>query len=121
MKEYKVEILFNDVDENLYTKGRAKIAFDVEADDYSTAYHLGQRLQRTLGADELVVIEPIERVSITAEMVRNLRNASDCPMMECKNALYATNGDMNKAMEWLRTPSMLRKWSVNKDGYERTN
>jgi hypothetical protein len=120
MKDYKIEILFNDVDENLYTKGRARIKFDVEADDYSTAYHLSQRLQTTLGADELVVIEPIERVSITVEMVRHLRDKSDHPMMECKNALYATNGDMNKAMEWLRTPSMLRKWSVNKDRYEQS-
>ena len=117
MQDYKIELHFTDVDNNFHTKGKVIMKFDVSADDYSTAYHLGQRLQNQFQADDLVLIEPEQRVSITVEMVQHLRDKSDCPMMECKNALYATNGDMNKAMDWLRTPAMLRKWSVNKDRY----
>lgn len=115
MKDYKIELHFTDVDDNFYTKGRATLKFDVAATDYDTAYHLGRRLQAQLQADDLVIIAPIEPVTITKEMVQHLRDKSDCPMMECKKALQATNGDMTKAMDWLRTPAMLRKWSVNKD------
>lgn len=43
------------------------------------------------------------RVTITAEMVNHLRDKTDEPMMECKKALVACNGDMSKAMDWLRT------------------
>lgn len=39
---------------------------------------------------------------ITAEMVTELRAITDAPMMECKKALYMTNGDMLKATEVLR-------------------
>ena len=118
MKEYKIEIHFTDVDDNFYTKGRVKMKFDVEADDYGTAYHLGQRLCRSFGGDAIVVNEPPERIQVTAEMVSHLRDKTDCPMMECKNALIECGGDMNKAMDWLRTPAMLRKWSVNKEYYD---
>ena len=103
MVEYKIEIHFTDVDDNFYTKGQVKMKFDVTADDFDTAYHLGERIRRQFGADSMLVIVPEEKVSITAEMVSHLRDKSDCPMMECKKALYATNGDMSKAMEWLRT------------------
>ena len=55
--------------------------------------------------------EPKEpKVSITVEMVRHLRDKSDHPMMECKKALYATNGDMSQAMEWLRTRHLHRTY-----------
>lgn len=41
-------------------------------------------------------------VEITASMVRELREKTDAPMMECKKALTEANGDMGKADEILR-------------------
>src|SRR5882757_8628202 len=39
---------------------------------------------------------------ITAGMVRDLRDRTDAPMMECKKALTEANGDLGKAEEILR-------------------
>jgi len=39
---------------------------------------------------------------ITAGMVRELREKTDAPMMECKKALTEAGGDMGKAEEILR-------------------
>jgi len=39
---------------------------------------------------------------ITASMVKELREKTDAPMMECKKALAEANGDMGKAEEILR-------------------
>jgi elongation factor Ts len=39
---------------------------------------------------------------ITAGMVKDLREKTDAPMMECKKALTEANGDMDKAEEILR-------------------
>src|SRR5574340_64553 len=39
---------------------------------------------------------------ITAGMVKELREKTDAPMMECKKALTEANGDMGKAEEILR-------------------
>lgn len=39
---------------------------------------------------------------ITASMVKELREKTDAPMMECKNALVEANGDMARAEELLR-------------------
>ena len=39
---------------------------------------------------------------ITAGMVKELREATDAPMMECKKALTEADGDMEKAEEILR-------------------
>lgn len=39
---------------------------------------------------------------ITASMVKELREKTDAPMMECKKALSEANGDMGKAEEILR-------------------
>ncbi len=41
-------------------------------------------------------------MEVTAAMVKELRQATDAPMMDCKKALTENNGDMDKAMEWLR-------------------
>ena len=41
-------------------------------------------------------------MAITAGMVKELREMSGAGMMDCKKALTATNGDMDKAMEFLR-------------------
>src|SRR5262245_55430179 len=39
---------------------------------------------------------------ITAAMVRELRDRTDAPMMECKKALVEADGEMAKAEELLR-------------------
>ena len=39
---------------------------------------------------------------ITAAAVKELREMTGCGMMDCKKALAEANGDMDKAIEWLR-------------------
>ena len=39
---------------------------------------------------------------ISASMVKELRETTGCGMMDCKKALTETNGDMEKAIEFLR-------------------
>ena len=41
-------------------------------------------------------------MAITAQDVKNLREMTGVGMMDCKKALAASDGDMNKAVEWLR-------------------
>ncbi|MDD2567412.1 MAG: translation elongation factor Ts [Thiovulaceae bacterium] len=41
-------------------------------------------------------------MEITAAMVKDLRAATDAPMMDCKKALVESNGDMEKATAWLK-------------------
>ncbi len=41
-------------------------------------------------------------MSITAKMVKELRDATACGMMDCKKALTECGGDMEKAGEYLR-------------------
>ena len=41
-------------------------------------------------------------MAITAGMVKELREMTGAGMMDCKKALTATDGDMDKAIEWLR-------------------
>ena len=40
--------------------------------------------------------------TITAQMVKELREKTDLPMMECKQALTESNGNVESAMDWLR-------------------
>ncbi len=40
--------------------------------------------------------------AVTAAMVKELRAATDAPMMDCKKALVESDGDMEKAKEWLK-------------------
>ncbi len=40
--------------------------------------------------------------AITAQMVKELREKTDLPMMECKQALTECGGSLEGAMEWLR-------------------
>jgi elongation factor Ts len=40
---------------------------------------------------------------ITAASVNELRKRTDMPLMDCKKALQEANGDMDKAIEWLRS------------------
>ncbi|GGC90181.1 elongation factor Ts [Thalassobacillus devorans] len=41
-------------------------------------------------------------MAVTAKMVKELREKTGAGMMDCKKALTETDGDMDKAMEWLR-------------------
>ncbi|MEB3749592.1 translation elongation factor Ts [Geobacillus sp. FSL W8-0032] len=41
-------------------------------------------------------------MAITAQMVKELREKTGAGMMDCKKALTETNGDMEKAIDWLR-------------------
>ena len=41
-------------------------------------------------------------MAITAAMVKELREMTGAGMMDCKKALSATDGDMDKSIEWLR-------------------
>ena len=41
-------------------------------------------------------------MKITAQMVKELREMTGAPMMDCKKALSATDGDMDAAVKWLR-------------------
>ena len=41
-------------------------------------------------------------MAITASMVKELREMTGAGMMDCKKALAATEGDMDKAVEFLR-------------------
>ena len=43
---------------------------------------------------------------ITASMVKDLREKSGAGMMDCKKALSETAGDMDAAMDWLRTKGL---------------
>ncbi len=41
-------------------------------------------------------------MAVTAAMVKELREMTGAGMMDCKKALAATDGDMDKAVEFLR-------------------
>lgn len=41
-------------------------------------------------------------MAITASMVKDLRTKTGAGMMDCKKALAATDGDMEKAIDFLR-------------------
>ena len=40
--------------------------------------------------------------AVTSAMVKELRERTSAGMMDCKKALVASDGDMDKAIEWLR-------------------
>ena len=44
--------------------------------------------------------------AITADLVKTLREKSGAGMMDCKKALTETNGDMDAAIDWLRTKGL---------------
>jgi elongation factor Ts len=47
-------------------------------------------------------------MDITAQMVKELRDATGVGMMDCKRALAETNGDMDAAVDWLRTRGLAK-------------
>jgi elongation factor Ts len=47
-------------------------------------------------------------MAITAALVKELREKSGAGMMDCKNALNETNGDVEAAMDWLRSKGIAK-------------
>jgi elongation factor Ts len=47
-------------------------------------------------------------MAITAQMVKELREKTGAGMMDCKTALTETNGDMEAAVDWLRTKGLAK-------------
>lgn len=47
-------------------------------------------------------------VEITAGLVKQLRDSTGVGMMDCKKALAETNGDMEAAVDWLRTRGLAK-------------
>jgi len=47
-------------------------------------------------------------MQISASAVKELRERTGCGMMDCKNALVACDGDMEKAIDWLREKGLAK-------------
>jgi len=47
-------------------------------------------------------------MAITAKMVKELRDTTAAGMMDAKKALVETNGDMEAAIDWLRTKGLAK-------------
>ena len=47
-------------------------------------------------------------MAVTAQQVKELRDATGVGMMDCKKALAETNGDMEAAVDWLRTRGLAK-------------
>lgn len=45
-------------------------------------------------------------MEITTEMIKNLRAATSAPMLDCRKALQESDGDFQKAVDWLREKGM---------------
>src|SRR6185369_3524228 len=54
--------------------------------------------------------------AVTPQMVKQLRDRTDQPMGKCKQALDQNDGDMDKAIEWLRSQNA--KMGVKREGSE---
>ena len=48
----------------------------------------------------------MELMAITAAMVKELREKTSAGMLDCKKALNETEGNMDKAVDWLRTKGL---------------
>ena len=48
-------------------------------------------------------------MAITAQMVKELREATGAGMMDCKKALMETDGDMDKAVDYLREQGIMKQ------------
>ena len=47
-------------------------------------------------------------MAISASMVKELREKTGAGMMDCKKALVEVDGDLEKAVDWLRQKGMAR-------------
>ena len=55
--------------------------------------------------------------NITAKLVKDLRDKTGAGMMDCKKALNETEGNLDKALEWLRKKGIAS--AEKKSGRER--
>jgi elongation factor Ts len=46
------------------------------------------------------------KMEITTQMIKELRAATNAPMLDCRKALQDANGDYQKAVDWLREKGM---------------
>src|SRR5690242_9715658 len=46
--------------------------------------------------------------AVTAELVKSLREKTGAGMMDCKNALQESSGDMEAAVDWLRAKGLAK-------------
>jgi elongation factor Ts len=53
-------------------------------------------------------------MQVTATMVKELRDRTEAGFMDCKNALVASDGDMDKAIDWLRKKGISK--AIKKEG-----
>ena len=47
-------------------------------------------------------------MAVTAQQVKELRELTDCGIMDCKKALIECDGDIEKAKAWLREKGMAK-------------
>ena len=47
-------------------------------------------------------------MAITAQLVKELREMTGAGMMDCKKALVEVEGDLEKAVDWLRQKGMAK-------------
>ena len=47
-------------------------------------------------------------MAVTAQQVKELRESTGVGMMDCKKALEETGGDMEAAVDWLRTRGLAK-------------
>jgi hypothetical protein len=57
MKAYKVEFMYMNVDNSLYTDERAAVVLEIKSDDYASACLLCEHLLRVYGADHYEFLE----------------------------------------------------------------
>ncbi len=50
---------------------------------------------------------PAQEKEVSAQLVKELRNKTSAGMMDCKKALKESNGDIEKAIEWLRQKGLV--------------
>jgi elongation factor Ts len=53
-------------------------------------------------------LKELTMAEITAALVKELRETSGAGMMDCKKALQETNGDVDAAVDWLRTKGLAK-------------
>jgi elongation factor Ts len=55
-----------------------------------------------------MIFEESQKMAITAAMVKELRDSTGAGMMDAKKALTETDGDMEAAVDWLRTKGLAK-------------
>ena len=68
----------------------------------SHSQQLPRLLQRGLAAAAGTPLAEKPAAAVPAALVKQLREMTGSPMMDCKNALVAEGGDVQKALDWLR-------------------